>query len=100
MRILSQIGRGGATSRGALTPVGAPAYFGTRRSPSEEWSRRPVTLTAVADALLAAAWIGLAIDNLRVARSDGGAPAARGNRPAARWAVLGVLLVGAGLLEL
>jgi len=59
-----------------------------------------VTLTAVADALLAAAWSGLAIDNLRVARSDGGVPAARGNRPAARWAVLGVLLVGAGLLEL
>ena len=59
-----------------------------------------MTLAAAADAVLAATWIGLAVDNLRVARHEPAAPAESATPRAARWSVLGFLLVGGAVLEL
>jgi protein-S-isoprenylcysteine O-methyltransferase Ste14 len=62
-----------------------------------------VTPAAAADLLLAAAWLILAVDTLRLAwrRPAGGAESSRSDpaRGAARIALLGGVLAGAGLLE-
>jgi protein-S-isoprenylcysteine O-methyltransferase Ste14 len=90
MMVVSQIGHGGATR--ALTR-------GRRSLPCV----RTVTPATIADALLAAAWIGLVADSLRVTRAEralAGRLTIMGRPPrAARVAVLVLLLAGAALLE-